>query len=184
MPAAAPDLGDILFEHADAVPNAAAIGFELRFARAPRADAAAEPRHLHAEAGQPRQQVLQLRQLDLQPAFARLRAPGEDVENDFGAIDHAPAQNLFEVARLRGREHVVENRDCRADFVARERNLFSLAASDQRGRLGARPLLRRAQHDDGAGRFGEAGQFVEREIGIGATRGAGEQTDERSALGG
>ena len=58
--------------------------------------------------GQPRQPVLQLRQLDLQLPFARPRAPREDVENQLGAIDDAPAEDLFEVARLRRRELVVE----------------------------------------------------------------------------
>ena len=59
----------------------------LRFARPARADAAAQPRHLHAVPGQPRQQVVQLRQLHLQPAFAGARARGEDIEDELGAVD-------------------------------------------------------------------------------------------------
>ena len=70
-----------------------AIGFELRFARAPRADAAAQPRQSAcADPDEPRHRVLQLRELDLQLAFARARAPREDVEDQLRAIDDLPVE--------------------------------------------------------------------------------------------
>ena len=40
-----------------------------------------------ADADEPRHEVFQLRELDLQLAFARTRAPGEDVEDELRAID-------------------------------------------------------------------------------------------------
>ena len=49
----------------DAAGDPSAVGLELRFAGASRPDAAAEPRHLHAVAGQPGQQIAQLGELDL-----------------------------------------------------------------------------------------------------------------------
>ena len=102
--------------------DAPAIGFEFRFAGPPRADAAAEPRQRVARSGQPRQHVLQLRQLDLQLPFARSRAPREDVENQLRAIDDAPAADLFEVPRLCGRQLVVDDDEVRVGFVARARD--------------------------------------------------------------
>src|SRR3954467_13415712 len=56
-------------------PDAAAIGFQLGLARAARADAAAEPRQGVAGPDQQRQQVFQLRELDLQLAFTGPRPP-------------------------------------------------------------------------------------------------------------
>ena len=78
-----------------------AIGLELRFAGAARADAAAQPRQRGGRADEPRQQVLQLRELDLQLAFARPRAPREDVEDELRAIDDLAVERLLEVPQLR-----------------------------------------------------------------------------------
>ena len=74
--------------------DVAAIGFELGFAGAARADAAAQPRQPAPDADQPRQQIFELRELDLQLAFARARAPGEDVEDQLRAIDHLAVEPL------------------------------------------------------------------------------------------
>ena len=98
-----------------------AVGFELRFARSARADAAAEPRQRVARSDQPRHQVLELRELDLQLAFPRSRAPREDVEDQLRAIDDLAIERLFEVAQLRRRELVVEDDEVDRRFVARGR---------------------------------------------------------------
>ena len=83
-----------------ATPDHAAVGLELRLARSPRADAAAQPLEVGPLPDQPRQQVRELRQLDLQLALRRARALGEDVEDERGAIDHLDAERLGEVALL------------------------------------------------------------------------------------
>ena len=72
-----------------------------------------------AEPDQPRQQVLQLRELDLQLAFARPRAPREDVEDQLRAIDDLAVERLLEVAQLRRRQLVVEDDDVDVELVAR-----------------------------------------------------------------
>ncbi len=106
-----PHLLDVFGDRVDARADAPAIGLELRFAGAPRADAAAEPRQRGARADQPRQQVLQLRELDLQLAFARPRAPREDVEDQLRAVDDLAADRLFDLPQLRRRQLVVEDDD-------------------------------------------------------------------------
>ena len=63
-----------------------------------------------AGADQPRQQILQLRQLDLPLPFPRARAPREDVENQLRAIDDFATDPLFNLTKLRRRQLVVENR--------------------------------------------------------------------------
>ena len=91
-----------LLETADLVADQAAVCLELRLAGAARADAAAEPLEVRPLAAQARQDVLVLRQLDLQPALPRPRVLREDVEDQRGAVEHLHVQRLLEVALLRG----------------------------------------------------------------------------------
>ena len=81
----------------------------LRFARTAGADAAAQARHRRAVAGQPRQQVVQLRQLHLQLAFARAGAAGEDIEDQLRAVEDLDIERLLQIALLGGRQFAVED---------------------------------------------------------------------------
>ena len=99
---------ELLLDVVDAQVDLAAVGLELGFAGAARADAAAELGHGVAAAGEARKLVFELGELDLQLAFARARVAGEDVEDELRAVDDAAGQPRFEVAQLRGREVVVE----------------------------------------------------------------------------
>ena len=76
--------------------------FRALFPGAARADAAAETRHLRAMAGQPRQQVIQLREFDLQLAFARAGAAGKNIQDELRAVDDFAIERAFEVALLVG----------------------------------------------------------------------------------
>ena len=69
----------------------------------PRAARAAPP--VPASRGQ---EVVELGQLDLEPALAGARPPGEDVEDELGAVEGLAAHRVLEVALLGGRELVVE----------------------------------------------------------------------------
>ena len=103
LPADAADIFQLLLDMANAAIDLAAIGFQLSFARAAGADAAAQLRHLHAASCQSRQQVLQLRQFHLELAFAGAGVAGEDVEDKLGAVEDAGIQFALQVALLRGR---------------------------------------------------------------------------------
>jgi hypothetical protein len=61
----AADVLNLLLQVPHAARDLPAVGFELCFAWTAGADPAAELRHLHAMAGQPRHHVLQLRQFHL-----------------------------------------------------------------------------------------------------------------------
>jgi hypothetical protein len=68
LPLLRPDAAHVfqlLLHMADAPVNLSPIGFQLGFTGAAGADAATELRHFHAASRQPRQHVLQLRQLHL-----------------------------------------------------------------------------------------------------------------------
>ena len=80
----------------DAILHAAAVGFQLRFAfAAAHADAARLPRQVAPEPRQARQQMLKLREFDLQFAFARPGALREDVENQRRAVEDFAVEDLF-----------------------------------------------------------------------------------------
>ena len=181
--AAAADRVDLLRQDADAVADAAAVGFELGFAGAARADAAAQPRQRVARSDQPRHQVLELRELDLQLAFPRARAAREDVEDELRAIDDLAIERAFEIAQLRRRQLVVEDDDVdAASRRTRRRAIATLPLPRNVAGSGFGALLLHAQHDVGAGGRGEAGQLVERMFGIEVTRRVVEETDERGAF--
>ena len=81
------DLFEPLLHRLDALADHAAVEFDLRFARATaQADAAALALQVRPAPHQARRQVLQARQFDLQLALVALRARGEDVQNDAGAV--------------------------------------------------------------------------------------------------
>ena len=71
------------------------------------------------DADEPRQQVFQLRELDLQLAFARPRAAREDVEDELRAIDDLAADRFFDLPQLRRRQLVVEDDDVGVGLGAR-----------------------------------------------------------------
>ena len=135
-----------------------------------------------ARPDQPRQQVLQLRELDLQLAFARPRAPREDVEDQLRAVDDLAADLLFDLPQLRRRQLVVEDDDVDVGLGARRGERLDLAGAEEGRRIGLRPLLQHAQHDLGAGGLGQAGELVERALGVEPARAAGDQPDQRRAL--
>ena len=86
-----------------------AVDFQLLFTRPAHADAALDTFQVRPHPLQPRQRILQLRQLDRQSGFIRLRSAGKDVENQFGPIQHFQSDDLFQIARLARRQIVVEN---------------------------------------------------------------------------
>ena len=92
----------VLRQPFDAFLDAPAVGFQLRFAfAAAHADAAALPGEVAPKAGQARQQMLQLRQFDLQFAFPRARPLRENIQNQRGAVQHLAAEDIFQIPALR-----------------------------------------------------------------------------------
>ena len=173
---------DLVLQRLHAHADAPAIRFELGFAGAPRADAAAQPRQRLARSDQPRQQVLQLRQLDLQLAFARPRAPRKDVEDQLRAIDHLAIEPLVQLAQLRRRQLVVEDDQVGVGFGRRVRQHLDLAAAEKRRRIGLGPILQHAQDHARAGGFGETAELFEGMFRVDPPRAAGDQADQRCPL--
>ena len=124
------DLFQPPLEHRDLVANHSAVGFELRLAGPAQSDTAANTRQVGPHAREPRQQVLELRELDLELGFVAARARREDVEDDLGAVHDAHAETLFELDALHRRERFVEQDQRRAGGGQLALQRFDLALAE------------------------------------------------------
>src|ERR1700676_4595519 len=113
--------------------DAAAIRFELCFARASGSDAAAQARHLDAASGEAGQHIIQLGQLDLQLPFTRAGTPGEYVEDQLRAVENFAVERALEIALLRGREIGIKQDDIEVLGRNNAAQLFQFSRSDQGG---------------------------------------------------
>ena len=156
------DGAEIAPQHRDALAHAAAVHLELGLARAARADAARLTLEVLPHAGEPRQSVLELRQLDLEPRLAGSGAAREDVEDQLRAIHHLHRQLLLQVADLGSGEIVVEDHEVGIAIAGQFGQLLELALADERGGMDrAAALHQRAEHPR-AGGVGQERQLLER----------------------
>jgi len=113
-------------------------------------------------AREPRLKVTELRDFDLQLALERVRALRENVENELAAIDHANLELVLEIARLRGAERVVENRERRAFRGRQLAHLARLALADKSARVRRLQALPNNAGNFGASALSQSFEFVER----------------------
>ena len=163
------DVLDLLLELEDALPGEAAVGLDLGLAGAADADGArsaavaAEPLQVAPLPLEARQQVLGLRQLDLQAALTRAGAHREDVEDQRRAVQHLHLQRVLEVRLLRRGELVVEDDHRRTAGRGAERaNLVELALAGVRGRVRRVETLQAGADDFGARGLRQQREFGER----------------------
>jgi len=149
------DVLGFLFQSANAAANAPAVHFELCFAGTSGADSAAQARHLRPVSRQARQEVVELREFHLQLTFPGAGVPGENIQNDLGAIDDTAVSRAFNVALLCGGEFTIEDEQVGSCACRQLPNFIQLAAADERG--GIQPLARLENPvlDRGAGALGE-----------------------------
>lgn len=187
------DAFDFGAEVADAFADEAAVGFELGFTGAARADTAAgEGVEVAPHAGEAGVGVLHLGELDLELGFVGAGAGGEDVEDEFGAVEDFDARGVgfaagflvddfFESADLGGREVVIEEDDVGGVEFAEVSDLFGFAAADVQAGVWGVTVLEEGSDDACAGGFGEAAEFAEGVAGV--CGGAGEDdADEEGAF--
>lgn len=113
-------------------------------------------------AGQAGQQVLELRQFDLQRALARARVLGEDVEDDGSAVEHADIERRLQMALLRGGQFVVGDDGVGVEGGNLIAYLYQLAFAKVGCRHGFTQPLVEAADDISAGGGGELSEFVQR----------------------
>ncbi len=129
---AATDVIHGFFETGDPVTDAAPVNLEFCFTRTAGADTATETAHGHSTAGQTRQLVLQLRQLNLNLRFETARVLRENVQNQLGAVQHLQVGGLLDFAGLCRRQFPVKNEQVSVLVVRLGDQLLQLAPTDQR----------------------------------------------------
>ena len=110
-------------------------------------------------ADEPRRQILELREFDLQLAFVAAGALRENIEDEARAVDDTPVQRSFEIALLRGCERVIENDEFDVVRFAGEAQFFDLAAADKHLGIGARTAAGKRDGGIGARTLGEQTEF-------------------------
>ncbi len=105
--------------------------------------------------------MLELGELDLQLPFLGARAPGENVENERGAVQHLAIEDALQVAALGRGKFVVENDGVHILRPAVPGKLVRLAAADEGGRQRGFEFLGAVAHHFTAGGGGEFGKFVQ-----------------------
>ena len=177
-----PDQLQLVADAEDALFDAAAIQFELLLAGTFEADAALLPFQMGPEAAQAGNQIVELGELDLEAAFQRQGALGEDIEDELGPVHDAHAKDVFERSALGRGQVVVENDEIGSGRLDFSGNLLGLAAADVGGRLDGAQAAQGFAEDFGAGRVGQGAQFAERILHFGAGGVAQRGGDEPSAL--
>src|SRR3954470_24891036 len=134
------DLAQLAAQRGDPVAGETAVGLELGLAGAAGADAAlaaagAEALEVRPQAAHAGEVVLELGELDLELALRALRVPGEDVEDDRGAVDDRHPELLLEVAPLARRELVVDRDEVRVGAPGLVLDLRELARAEVRVRV-------------------------------------------------
>ncbi len=105
--------------------------------------------------------MAQLRQFHLQLAFMAVRALGENVQDQPGAVDHAPLQEPLQVAFLHRGQGMVDQHQVGTGGVGHGLDLVQLAAADQGGGVGAVDARGHGGRDAGTGRAGQVGELFQ-----------------------
>jgi len=153
---------EVLAQACDALLDAAAVDLELTLAITAHADAAFLPREVRPKSREPRQDVLQLRHLDLHFPLPRPRALGEDVEDERGAVEHFAVEYFLQVLGLRRAQFVIENDRVHFALFAKFSNLRRLAFADEGGHVWAAKFLGSFADDFCARGPGQLGEFLHR----------------------
>jgi len=159
--ALARELADAALESADPVPDASTADLHHRLARAAAPDASRETGQAGILLRQPRQRVLELRQLDLKLAVGAAGPLGEDVEDELCAIDGLEPSGVLEGSSLGRLEIDVEDGDRCPPPHPLEHDLEYLASADHRLGMDPEPLLLDAGRHLDAGRLGQLQDLLE-----------------------
>ena len=127
---------------------------------------AALPFEVSPHARKAGQHIFVVGQLHLRLGIGRLRPRHENIEDQARTVEDAAGHGLFDIARLRRGELVVENHHVDLLLPAVTGDLFQLARADVYAGRRLRQPLRKAFHTHDIGRFGQEFEFVEELFGL------------------
>ncbi len=165
------DVDDAVFEVGDFVADESAVDFKLHFAGAAGPHAgpcscsatgtAGDAFQVAPHVAEARVGVLELGEGDLELGFVGAGAGGENVEDEFGAVEDFAVDDFFEVAQLVGGHVVVEDDDVGVELVGELVEFLGFAFADVGAGVDVFAVLDDLGDDLGAGGMGEAGEFAE-----------------------
>ena len=138
------------------------VAFQLRFAGAPGADAAALPGKTLAHTGKPWQQVLILGQFHLEPAFLRLRPLGENIHDQCASVQHRYADDFLQRPDISRGKLIVKNHHGGSGGLHQHPDLPGLALADKAVGIRAGPVLQHLPGAEASGGFQKRFQFLQR----------------------
>jgi hypothetical protein len=151
----------IALDSRDPILNAATVRFQLRFAfTTAHADSALLPRQVTPEPRQPRQQMLQLRQFNLQLAFFSASTLGENIENQRSPIQNLAIKHSLQIAALGRRKFIVENHRIHIRAPAMLGKFISFALADERRRTRRSQFLQAIPDHLASGRCCQFGKLL------------------------
>jgi hypothetical protein len=121
---------DLAPQACDPVADKAAVSLNLGLTGAAGANAAFKAFEVAPLARETGQQVLRLRQLNLQARLSGLGATGEDIDDQGCAVEDFYLQRVLQVALLRRRQLVIEHNEGIFAFLAVGDDLFELALAN------------------------------------------------------
>ena len=161
------DFLQILLEFGDPVTDDTAVGLDLALTgTAAGTGTAALPFEVSPHARKAGQHIFVVGQLHLRLGIGRLRPRHENIEDQARTVEDAAGHGLFDIARLRRGELVVENHHVDLLLPAVTGDLFQLARADVYAGRRLRQPLRKAFHTHDIGRFGQEFEFVEELFGL------------------
>ena len=155
------NIAQFAFEFRHALVDQTAVGFQLLFTRPTSgSDTTLDAFQVSPHAFQSRAEIQQLREFHLQHRFVCSRVCGEDVEDDFAAIDDNRLHSFFEVLPLCGSEIVVENDEVGVGRLDHHFKLFNFTAAKTGGRMGMLSELNNFADNGHSSGLGETFEFV------------------------
>jgi hypothetical protein len=151
---------ELELESLDPPPDDPAVGLELGLARSSETDTTADTREVGPHAGESRQQVLELGQLDLKLGLVAPSPGREDVEDDLGPVHHPDLELALQIGPLHRRQLLVYHDERGTGVGDRVFDLLDLPLSDQSGGIGRNDLLRHPGHHVCAGRVHQLSQLI------------------------
>src|SRR5690606_33902123 len=139
---------ELALDLGDAFLNKPSVRLDLRFAgTAEKTEAAALTLQMGPAPHQAAFLIVEVSKLDLQRAFARMRAFTENFENKPRPVEDLEVPRLFEVALLHGAEMPIDNDESGFEFFEKPLQLLNLAFADQCGGARLRNDGNRLAHD-------------------------------------
>ncbi len=178
------DVAQLVFQPGDTPLDDTAVGLDLGLAWATHTDTTLLTFEVGPHTGQAGKQVLVLGKLHLGLGRRRLRALGEDVENQARPVENLDLQLLLYVGNLLCREVIVENHH--SDVVLLDIFLYflQLAFADESRGVGGVDLLGEALDHLAPRRVGQELKFVEIFIDLPFGLARGNQPNDHGPFGG